>query len=230
MAGEQLSAAMKYEIVLLIDSAELSKLSVQASESGLQAMRLEHELDWLCSDTHGDGTTGAALAVYKNDVLVGYLPFLHRRQHRLQLRLGEIRLASIPFSILQMFGTLVVTKDENVAGAALAAMANVTLPHCAITVEETPADCVGWRACERLAPRLFIKTERGRAPHHIVRLPSSYADYLTQFSKKSRYNMARRTHLAANRTLSAEDVPLPIVGQGPDTVKSCPGGKFSTLC
>lgn len=177
--------------------AELLDLGRQAATSGLLAQRLEHEPAWLAEDIHGLAARGGAIAAHDGDRLVGFLPFLHRPSHRLAVKLGEIKLFSLPFGILQLFGVVVVAERVEVVEILLAGLEDAGLPHDALSIEETPVDCPGWIALSDLARSRYVTAPRGSSTHVLVRLPATYDEYLGKFSSKSRYNMRRRTRLLA---------------------------------
>lgn len=177
----------------------LAALAREAGAAHLEPAQLEHDPRWLAATDHGDDAEGLALALRRGGALAGYVP-IRRRKMGLPLRIGEVKLASLPCRALQLFGRGVLGDGEELAEAALGALGRATIAYDAVTLEETPLDSPLWRAAHD--PRVasaFVPTERTRSVHHVVELPGSFAAYFARFSSKTRNSLGRK-----QRKLEAE--------------------------
>lgn len=181
--------ALKTKLVL--DPNALSAFA-EAASGTVMPLQMEHDLRWLAQTDHGSASKGAALLLYRDTELVGYVPIRHR-SGRLRLRLGEVTVTSLPYSTLQLFGYGVLGEGEGIVEATVDALSRASLRYDAITLQDTPTDSPLFRALsEGKAGKEFIVVDRGRAVHHVVELPASFREYLERFTSKRR-NGFRRT-------------------------------------
>lgn len=173
----------------------LEELAKQTNRLGLRAHRLEHDLLWLSRTDHGEHSTCGAIALYRQNILVSYLPF-RIRSSKLRLRLGEVTVAHLPFRALQLYGEGIVG-EEGEAARALSALAELPLPYDGLTLEETPTESGLWNTLKE--SKNFSVFERSRALHSVIDLPSSYPEYLQQLSRKTRYNTRRHERELGSR-------------------------------
>jgi len=173
---------------IITDPAQLEALANEAYQSCLCPRRLEHNLLWLSRADHGEDATCGALAFYREGALVSYFPF-RLRQSQLRLRLGEVTIAHLPFRALQLYGYGIVGEKSEVARA-FTALAGISLPYDGLTLEETPTASALWSALKQDNKKFFV-FERSRALHYVIDLPSNYADYFRQLSRKTRTNIKR---------------------------------------
>jgi Acetyltransferase (GNAT) domain len=176
--------------------AGLEKLAEEAGRSRLRPRRLEHDLLWLSRTDHGEHSTCGAIAFYRENVLVSYLPF-RIRSTTIRLRLGEMTIAHLPFRALQLYGDGIVGEKIEMPWA-LTALAEVQLPYDGLTLEEAPTESTLWSALKQGNNDVLV-FERSRAPHSVIDFPSSYADYLQQLSRKTRENIRRHAREIESR-------------------------------
>jgi hypothetical protein len=174
---------------IIIGSAGLEELAEEAGRSCLRPRRLEHHLLWLSRNDHGKEAACGAIAFYKESALISYLPF-RIRSYKFRLRLGEVTIARLPFRALQLYGDGIVGEKTELPWV-LTALGELPLLYDGITLEETPTESALWRAIKK-GHKDFVVFERSRARHSVIELPSSYADYLQQLSRKTRENLRRR--------------------------------------
>jgi len=173
---------------IIIGPTGLEELSEEVDRSSLRPRRLEHHLLWLSRTDHGEHSTCGAIAFYRKKSLVGYLPF-RIRPSKLQLRLGEVTVARLPFRALQLYGDGVVG-EKSEATCLFTALAGMPLPYDGLTFEETPTESALWSALQQDSGSFFV-FERSRAPHYLLDLPSTYSDYFRQLSRNTRSSTRR---------------------------------------
>jgi hypothetical protein len=178
-----------------LEGRQLAELEPELLQEGLRPRRVEHQPGWLAAPIHGRDVHGFAWVGRRDGKVLGYLPYLFRPAHRHKFWLGEFAIGSLPLSLRQTFGDICVTSDDGIRNALVAAFLSDTRQSRAITLEETPTESLVWKAVQHFA-RPGYGLRQGRISNHVlIDLPASMAEYLAQFSSKSRYNMKRRTRL-----------------------------------
>jgi hypothetical protein len=181
---------------IVTDRAGLERLAEEAGRSRLSPSRLEHDLLWLSRTDHGKHAICGAISFYKESGLISYLPF-RIRSTTLRLRLGEMTIAHLPFRALQLYGEGIVGEKIEMPWA-LTALAEVQLPYDGLTLEESPTESTLWSALKQGNNDVLV-FERSRAAHSVIDLPSSYAYYLQQLSRKTRENIRRHAREIESR-------------------------------
>lgn len=181
---------MQTQVVL--DRSALLELAPEAAAAGLWPSQLEHTPAWLVDSDHGPGAVAGAVRVDEGGRLAAYLP-MRLRPTGLAMKVGEFRVARLPYTTVQLFGQGLIGGSEPAACAALAALQQLPRWFDAATLEETPTDCPLWRAATGGMLEGYAAIERGRATHRLVELPESFDDYFAALAKKTRTNLRRGT-------------------------------------
>jgi CelD/BcsL family acetyltransferase involved in cellulose biosynthesis len=171
----------------VIGPAGLEKLAEEADRSFLRPRRLEHHLLWLSRTDHGKHSTCGAIAFYREDTLVGYVP-LRVRHSKLRLRIGEVTVVHLPFRASQLYGQGIVGEMAD-AAQIFTAVAEIPLAYDGIMLEEIPTESELWRELKR--SKVFLVFRQSLATHYVIDLPSNYANYFQQLSQKTRTNIRR---------------------------------------
>lgn len=175
----------------LVSDPDMLVGMAEHTENILPPLRLEHDPRWLAFTDHGEDARGLLLALHRDADLVGYVP-LRQKNGRLPLRIGEVRLASLPYRMLQLFGYGVLGREDDVALEALRSLARLPLAYDAMTLEELPTSAPLFSAIsDEEAQLAFVAVEQGRAMHHVVELPSTFPEYLERFTSKRRNGFRR---------------------------------------
>jgi hypothetical protein len=192
---------------------ELATLARQAEEAALFPGQVEHELDWLFDTDHGKKVSPGVLGLFDSDRLAGYVPFRYRADGLL-FRMASVRLGRLPYRTLELFGSGVVARNEEVASEALSRIAAIDEPFHALALHEVPTESPLWRAVSARSARGFHTIERERGIHHLVDLPRSMDEYRARFSSKTRSTWTRK-----GRKLESDCGPLSLrVYTRPDQV------------
>lgn len=181
-----------YTSTFLTQANHLELLAAVAAQAALRPRQLEHDIAWLARADHGADTIAGGLTFLRGSELIGYAPLRCRRK-RLVLRLGEVKVASLPLRSVQLFGQAVLGDSDELASAFLERLGE--LPHAfdRATIEQLPVDSPLWRAISKRRGSWYIPLEHGRALHRIVELAPTMAQYLERFSAKQRSELRRKT-------------------------------------